>query len=162
MPLAKPEADYTDYIDHLGILLSWIAPLEQWLSRFNDGPQGQAAPAFIYYSNAIAADLAEAKIESTSSPHLAQWPKHKDAAYRWGISYVIEGSQLGGEFLYNRLAARLAPHTLSYLQKKTPGRWSEFLQAMALEVSEPQHISAACAGAIDAFDALLVKLGSQE
>lgn len=162
MPLAKPEADWADYISHLQILLLWLGPLEQWLARFNDGPQGEGAPAFIFYSKAILADLDEAHIETAPPTHIAAWPRCQEAAYRWGISYVIEGSQLGGEFLYNRLATRLAPHTLSYLQKKTPGRWNEFLQAMALAVTEPHHISAACTGAIDAFDALLAKLKEHE
>lgn len=162
MPLAKPEADWADYTSHLSILLSWLGPLEQWLSGFNDGPQGQTAPEFIYYSKVIEADLAEANIETSAAIFQKHWPKSQDPAYRWGISYVIEGSQLGGEFLYKRLSVRLAPHRLRYLQKKNAGRWSEFLQAMALHVTEPQQISAACAGAIDAFDALLIKLRTKE
>jgi heme oxygenase len=162
MPLAKPEADWLDYIDHLQILAAWIVPLEQWLARFCDGPQGKQAPAFMRYSNLIMLDLEEAEALPTGYIETAGWQKQESAAYRWGISYVIEGSQLGGEFLYKRLSPRLAPRKLGYLQHKQSGRWPAFLQAMAENVITLKEIDSACAGAVDAFDALLQQLPVRE
>lgn len=160
MPLAKADADWSDYIHHLQLLSAWLIPLEQWLSNFHDGPQG-SAPHVIRYSDIIQIDLAEAD----QAPHLpstpASWMRSGDPAYRWGIAYVIEGSQLGGDFLYKKLSNRLAPHKLRYLQQKRPGRWGTFLQSLAGSVTTPEQISMACSGASDAFDALLCELHPQ-
>lgn len=158
MPLAKSDANLADYVNHLQILSAWLTPLEKWLARFTDGPQSQATPGFMCYSNALQVDLNEAGITSAIPTHTATWPNSENSAYRWGISYVIEGSQLGGEFLYKRLSTRLAPHKLGYLQNKHTGRWNEFLQAIAVNVTTSTQIANACAGAIDAFDALLLEL----
>ncbi|RYY73237.1 MAG: heme oxygenase [Gammaproteobacteria bacterium] len=163
MPLANPEADWFDYIDHLNILATWLIPLEHWLAKHCDGPQGEQAPAFIRYSDLIALDLAQADaLPANRCFDIASWPKQENSAYRWGISYVIEGSQLGGEFLYKRLSARLAPRKLGYLQGKQSGRWPAFLQALATYVVTPMDIDSACAGAVDAFDALLKQLPVRE
>jgi len=159
MPLAKPDAVWSDYIEHLQILAIWLTPLEHWLRSFSDGPQNAKAFGFICYSDLILQDLGDDHKPPTSQ--LSQqitWPQQDNAAYRWGIAYVIEGSQLGGEFLYKRLSVRLAPHKLHYLQSKQPGRWPAFLQALAVAVTTPEDISSACAGAVDAFDALLQQL----
>jgi len=163
MPLANPDASWFDYIDHLHILAAWLIPIEHWLANYHDGPQGKHAPEFICYSKLIMLDLGETYVPSVSGQtNQANWPQQESAAYRWGISYVIEGSQLGGEFLYKRLSARLAPHKLRYLQSKQSGRWPAFLQAMAVNVSTPEDIDSACAGAVDAFDALLQRLPARE
>jgi len=159
MPLAKPEAAWADYIEHLQILAIWLTPLEHWLRSFSDGPQNAKAFDFICYSDSILQDLGDDHRPPTNQ--LSQpisWPQRDNAAYRWGIAYVIEGSQLGGEFLYKRLSVRLAPHKLQYLQSKQPGRWPTFLQAIAVAVTTPEDIESACAGAVDAFDALLQQL----
>jgi heme oxygenase len=49
-------------------------------------------------------------------PPQAAWPLDASPAWRWGVCYVIEGSQLGGAVLYKRLHERLAPHPLRYLK----------------------------------------------
>jgi len=163
MPLSDPEATWAHYVAHLQMLAAWLEPLEQWLSAFNDGPQGKQAPALIRYTDIIRADLGETYMPADKLCHnAAQHAQPDDAAYRWGVCYVIEGSQLGGEFLYKRLSTRLAPHPLKYLQCKQAGRWPEFLQAMATEVISPGQINSACEGAVNAFDALLLQLQARE
>jgi heme oxygenase len=163
MPLAKPEAGWPDYINHLQILAAWLVPLELWLANYYDGPQDPKALPCIYYSKFIFQDLGDAEVVYIPEQYTeANWPKHTSAAYRWGISYVIEGSQLGGEFLYKRLSSRLAPRKLNYLQSKQSGRWPAFLQAIAANVITPTEIDSACAGAVDAFDALLQLLPVRE
>lgn len=159
MPLAKPTANWSDYLDHLQMLASWLSPVENWLSGFGDGPQSKHAPEFIRYTDLIIADLGDAYNASNTN---AIWFKTDNAAYRWGICYVIEGSQLGGEFLYKRLSTQLAPHELTYLQSKQAGRWPKFLQVMAKEVTTQGQINSACDGAMDAFDALLLQLRARD
>jgi heme oxygenase len=86
------------------------------------------------------------------------------AAYRWGVCYVIEGSQLGGAVLYQRLHKRLAPHPLRYLRGAPEGpgpRWRAFMQGLRAHVRSPAEIADACAGACDAFDAILAQAFAQ-
>ncbi|TYQ14043.1 UNVERIFIED_ORG: heme oxygenase [Zoogloea ramigera] len=168
-PLAAPEVDLAAYGAHLRLLERWLAPVPGWLAAFNDGPQ------LPDYLGAIRADLAHSALASAAAsdesvtpsqlqqlpPSLSQppapWPAQASAAYRWGVCYVVEGSQLGGAVLYKRLAARLAPHPLDYLRGNgSPGpRWQQFLAALRANVVEPAQIEDACAGARDAFDRLI-------
>jgi heme oxygenase len=86
------------------------------------------------------------------------WPDSASPAYRWGVAYVIEGSQLGGAVLHARLAVRLAPHPLRYLRGEAGGpgpRWRAFMIALRAAVQTPQEIIDACAGACSAFDSIL-------
>ncbi|MET0319656.1 MAG: biliverdin-producing heme oxygenase [Duganella sp.] len=154
-PLAAPEVDLHAYGDHLRLLEQWLAPISAWLAGFDDGPR------LPDYLGAIRADLAHPALNAAPPmPMTAQrapWPARASAAYRWGVCYVVEGSQLGGAVLYKRLAATLAPHPLAYLRGAgSPGpRWQQFLGALRAQVSQPQQVADACQGAIDAFDSLI-------
>ena len=160
-PLAAPEVDLAAYGAHLRLLERWLAPVPGWLAGFNEGPR------LPDYLGAIRADLAHSALASAAagdesvtpsqSQPPAPWPAQASAAYRWGVCYVVEGSQLGGAVLYKRLASRLAPHPLDYLRGNgSPGpRWQQFLAALRANVVEPAQIEDACAGARDAFDRLI-------
>ena len=70
---------------------------------------------------------------------------------------MVEGSQLGGAVLYQRLAPVL-DHPLHYLrgQEQGPGpRWRAFMLALKAEVNTPEEVAQACIGACDAFDRIL-------
>ena len=161
-PLAGAAPDLRAYRDHLRLLESWLAPIQAWLDGYADGPQ--ALPRADYLRS-IREDLADASLASlppAPAPDAdgaadSAWPPHSDAAYRWGVCYVIEGSQLGGAVLYKRLSERLAPHPLRYLRGAgSPGpRWQQFLAALRGEVTSAQQIEAACRGARQAFDRLI-------
>lgn len=133
MPLAAYAPTLDDYRLHLQMIAAWLAPLEHWLTRFDDGPQ-RALP-FMARMPLIERDLDDASMR-VEERQAAQWdaaapaPDAVDAAYRWGVCYVIEGSQLGGAVLYGRLRDALAQH----------------------------EIECACEGAKDAFDRLLTLL----
>ena len=161
LPLGGAQPTLADYGDHLRMLRAWLAPLEQWLARFDDGPRHALAPAGRLAL--IDADLAEAAIPAAgararAAAAQAAWPPLASAAYRWGVCYVIEGSQLGGAVLYQRLAAPLAPHPLRYLHPGTEGpgpRWRQFMLALKGAVRDEVEIADACRGACDAFDRIL-------
>jgi heme oxygenase len=81
----------------------------------------------------------------------------------WGVCYVVEGSQLGGAVLYQRLHARLAPHPLRYLKGDAAGpgpRWRTFMLALRQQVCTPAEIAETCAGACAAFDRILSLRGA--
>jgi heme oxygenase len=161
-PLAAAQPDLRAYRDHLRLLEAWLAPMQDWLALSDDG----LAPRD--YLRLIRADLAHAALAdlpghdaagpfNPSSSSSSSSPSELGGAYRWGVRYVIEGSQLGGAVLYKRLAQRLAPHPLGYLRGAgSPGpRWNQFIAALRAEVTTPAQIEAACRGARQAFDSLI-------
>jgi heme oxygenase len=162
LPLSKPDASLADYAHHLQLLRDWLTPLAAWQQQFADGPQGPAGIAAAPHLALIDADLAEPSLVAYArNAHLQQapWPAQASPAYRWGIAYVVEGSQLGGAVLYKRLAEQLAPHPLRYLRGAGEGgpgpRWRGFMEALRAEVYGEGEVAEACAGACDAFDRIL-------
>jgi heme oxygenase len=168
LAIGAPDASLGDYVAHL----SMLAPLAEWLAGFSDGPQAALDPDFRLDMDAwlrarlalIDADLLESgndpDIDPATPPAApsAPWPAQASAAYRWGVCYVVEGSQLGGAVLYARLHDKLAPHPLRYLKGDGIGpgpRWRLFMQALRAHVRTPAEIADACLGACDAFDRIL-------
>jgi heme oxygenase len=157
-PLAAATPDLRDYHDHLRLL-------EAWLESCPYAPAG--------YLDRIRSDLAHPSLAGMSfvMADAAYWPPQASVsdAYRWGVSYVIEGSQLGGAVLYKRLSQRLALHPLNYLRgagaldassevsaSASPGpRWQNFLAALRGAVQTAPQIEQACRGAQQAFDSLI-------
>jgi len=162
LPLSAPDATLADYCQHLQLLRAWLAPLAAWQQGYTDGPQGPAGPAAAPHLALIEADLAESSLAGCNAApqsHAAPWPSDASPAYRWGVAYVVEGSQLGGAVLYKRLAEQLAPHPLRYLRGAGEGgpgpRWRAFMETLRAEVSSEAEVADACAGACDAFDRIL-------
>ena len=160
LPLAQADATLQDYHRHLLMLRAWLEPIEEWLAKFDDGPQGLRTLLPVDRIGSIDADLALVAGEPARMPAMqcGQWPRHASAAYRWGVCYVVEGSQLGGVVLYRRLAAQLAPHPLNYLKGSGEGpgpRWRAFSEALREQVHGSEQIADACAGACEAFDRIL-------
>jgi heme oxygenase len=162
LPLSAPDASLADYAAHLQLLRDWLMPLAAWQHDYADGPQGQSGISAPPHLALIDVDLAEPSLAAfTRAPRLdaAAWPDDASAAYRWGVAYVVEGSQLGGAVLYKRLAQQLAPHPLRYLRgagEEGPGpRWRAFMLALRAQVRTPEASGEACRGACDAFDRIL-------
>ena len=164
LPLSGAAPDLHDYATHLTMVRDWLAPLQGWLAGFADGPQ-TVLPA-VERLALIAADLNEAGMPPVKPAAAADaWPSDASAAYRWGVAYVIEGSQLGGKVLYGQLSERLAPHPLRYLRGADQGpgpRWRAFMLALKEHVTSPDEIADACAGACAAFDSILALSPLQE
>ncbi len=159
LPLSAPAATLDDYAVHLRMVRDWLAPLETWLNGFADGPQAEPALPAVDRLALIQADLAEPGMPEVAPMRpAASWPLDAGAAWRWGVAYVIEGSQLGGAVLHKQLRARLAPHPLRYLRGIDAGpgpRWRTFMAALRTHVRTPEQVAEACAGACAAFDAIL-------
>ena len=161
LAIGRPGATLADYQRHLCMLQAWLGPLEGWLAGFRDGPQVLLdARQRLKIIEADLADLADSALPPAPgrAPDPLAWPAHAGAAYRWGVCYVIEGSQLGGAVLYQRLAAAMAPHPLRYLKGDTDGpgpRWRQFMLALRDHVRTDADVQQACHGARDAFDRIL-------
>jgi heme oxygenase len=158
MPLSRPDPKFTDYVEHLYIVRSWLGPLEIWLDT---STQLASSSPRLHQTTLIDADLADAGMPSVraQSPGVARnWPAHASASFQWGARYVIEGSRLGTAALYRRLAHALRPHELRYLKggnTPSPNRWPKFLHELRNSVQTPTEISEACRGACASFDALV-------
>jgi heme oxygenase (biliverdin-IX-beta and delta-forming) len=172
MPLSTAAPTLHDYRLHLQLIAAWLAPLERWLAGFADGPQGvlpvvERMPLIERDLNDVslrALPGVEAEAGADTGGQTAKPPASSDAAYRWGVCYVIEGSQLGGAVLYRQLRDALAPHPLRYLSGDgvPPGpRWKSFMEGLRENVCTPRDIARACDGAADAFDRLLSLLPAQ-
>jgi heme oxygenase len=158
LPLALPDAGLPAYIAHLQMLSAWLRPIEAWSSQFTDGPQQRGLLPAADRLALIDADMRSAGAVAPPTQDGASWPDGASAAYRWGVAYVVEGSQLGGAVLYKRLAGRLAPHPLAYLKPGADGpgpRWRAFMAALREQVRSETELADACAGARDAFDRIL-------
>lgn len=159
LPLSAPAPSLPDYAGHLLMVRDWLTPLQAWLDGYADGPQAEASLPPTSRLTLIDADLREPGMPVPPAVRpAADWPPGASAAYRWGVAYVIEGSQLGGAVLHARLAARFAPHPLRYLHGETGGpgpRWRAFMLALRANVRSPEEIAEACAGACAAFDSIL-------
>jgi heme oxygenase len=158
LPLALPGAGLAEYAQHLQLLHDWMAPLNAWLARFDDGPQGPGGLPAVDRMALLEADLLEPGMTMRAPLHVQPWPEGASAAYRWGVLYVVEGAQLGGAVLYQRLHVAMAPHPLRYLRGDPAGpgpRWRAFMLALKEHVTTPEEIADACAGACGAFDRIL-------
>jgi heme oxygenase len=156
LPIGAADASLADYATHLAMLRAWLAPLQAWMAGFSNGPQFDQAGRLAL----IEQDLAEQGMPAAPCvpDALEDWPSAASPAWRWGVCYVIEGSQLGGAVLYQRLHAQLAPHPLRYLKGSDAGpgpRWRTFMLALREHVTSPAEIDDACAGACAAFDSIL-------
>jgi heme oxygenase len=158
LPLALPRAGLAEYAMHLQLLRDWMAPMNAWLERFHDGPQGPAGLPAVDRMALLEADLLEPGMTLRAPLPVHPWPDDASAAYRWGVAYVVEGAQLGGAVLYQRLHEAMAPHPLRYLRGNPAGpgpRWRAFMLALKEHVTTEEEIADACTGACGAFDRIL-------
>lgn len=161
LSLSGPAPTLADYHSHLRLLHDWLVPLQAWLDGQGASPSVDVGLSPAARLALIRSDLAEPCLPVACTLPAAfslALPVDASVAYRWGVSYVIEGAQLGGAVLHQRLAAQLAPHPLRYLAggPEGPGpRWRAFMLALRAQVRTGKEIDDACAGACVAFDGIL-------
>ena len=157
LPLARPDADVRDYALHLTVLRDWQLALAPWLLRAGNDLSSQALMDEDLKDCGTAAD-APSRLPSLLTTAVCAEDDGSDA-FCWGVSYVLEGSRLGGQVLYRRLQVPLAPHPLRYLgARHTHGRpWPQTLAALRLHLASPEALDAGCRGAVAAFTLLLAR-----
>lgn len=152
LPLAQP-VDATQslqrYHQHLCVLHGWLSDLAALLQRVGWG-QGLLEP--------LRADLADAGL--AGAPAGQARPPSDSLAGAWGVAYVVEGSQLGGRVLHQRLRRAGVDAPLRYLEGRGAGtgaHWNGFLQALRAALVQPADVAAASAAACWAFEDLLAR-----
>lgn len=152
LPLAQPAdaaLSLRRYHDHLQVLHGWLSDLVPVLECTGAG-QDLLAP--------LRADLADAGLTGEAGG-MARPPAHTAAA-AWGMAYVVEGSQLGGRVLHQRLRRAGVTDPLRYLQGRgsgTAAHWNAFLDALRAALAQPADALAACTAACWAFEDLLAR-----
>lgn len=153
MPLSRPDPSLADYGRHLALLDDWVRALRAW-------PVDQQR--LDEEARLLGADLAECerllRTPFRAAAGAAAPSTSPLGAFAWGVAYVLEGSRLGGQVMYRRLADALAPHPLTYLQgagRDTGHRWAAFLADLRRQVRSEADIQSACEGAVQAFTLLL-------
>lgn len=172
LAIAHPEASLHDYGVHAHALAAWLQALSPHLTtlqacehdfEFAPADRLAALEADLHDMTPLAAGAAPTAWPAPSAAtqhHIARALAHHPTqaeAVCWGLVYVVEGSQLGGQVLYRHLAPRLAPHPLRYLQGRacsTGARWKSFVSLLRHHVASPAAVAACCQGAQTAFEGL--------
>jgi len=167
LPLSFPAPTLADYQEHLAVLRDWMTGLQlehPALTSQLDTHQKRLRLDIEICAGLLSGKPFEipAALPAVAGPdrHTADAPSAPvpSAPMDWGIAYVIEGSQLGGQVLHRRLAESLAPHPLGYLKGEgsaTGRHWTAFLNNLRLQVVTPAQQEEACRGAVQAFEGLL-------
>jgi heme oxygenase len=151
---AAGEAEYTRY---LGAVLGWLEPLEAALWSW-PWPEPWFALPRQGKVRWVESDLSA---RGFSSAKLAALPRQRvlppldSEAGRFGVAYVIEGAQLGGQVLLRRLGPRVAPLPTRWLVgygRNNSVMWREFLGALSAHVREPAQAEAAALSARATFE----------
>lgn len=145
----------------------WMQPLESLLWQAHAWPAFLEPAARAGKCGWLHTDILAAR-QDGFLPHDPQVCRHDsdlgDPATRFGWAYVIEGSMLGGQVLHKRLADKLRPWPMRYLQgygAEGARRWRDFLAALAAEVRTPRQVQAASDGAVQAFRSINLWLQRQ-
>lgn len=152
LPLARADATLADYGRHLQAVGAWL----QALAPAWDVPGADPAWAGrnAHRLELIAADLRDCGLGLPADGAAAV--SRADAPFAWGLAYVVEGSQLGGQMLHRALAPRFAPHPLRYLRGTGDAAdWRGFMQGLRAAVSGPDQVRDATAGAVAGFASLV-------
>lgn len=166
LPIAQPGAGLRAYRLHASALLPWLTALAPELQAL-----AARVPGLVLEPQAqlqrLRADLRELGVAVHDRPDCAAVAAVRQLlqahagptrdAVRWGLAYVVEGSQLGGQVLHRQLAPHAGAHPLRYLKGSGAGtgaRWRAFVAQLQQHVHDPAGVAAACAGALAAFAAL--------
>lgn len=159
LAVAAPGAGREDYLDYLQAMYGWMRPFDcaLWAGEW---PQEMHAAGRAGKLAWIEHDLRSAGLsagEIGALPASAFAPDLSTRAARFGLAYVIEGSQLGTKSLRQRLDGQLDGIDSRWLQGYGPAlaaNWRAFLHALDTHVQTPQDIDEACIAAQAAFAAL--------
>lgn len=157
--IAAPGATRQDYLDYLEDMHGWLQAFERalWDADWPASVEAHARSGKLAW---IAQDLASAGMargEVDALPCPAFRPDLSSPASRFGLAYVIEGSQLGTKQLRQRLAPVLdgwEPCWLDGYGVRNGALWRGFLLALGEHVRTERDIEDACAAAVAGFDSL--------
>lgn len=159
LEIAAPGAGKREYLHYLQDLWGWMQPFEDqlwraaWPQEIEAGSRGGKVAW-------IEADLRHAGFttEQIRTLPLAGFrPDLATLAARFGVAYVIEGSQLGTKVLLHRLAPQLEAWTPKWLEgygANNVKHWRAFLACTETSLTTPESRQEAAQAAAQAFASL--------
>lgn len=157
LEIASADADDAAYVRYLQATFGWIEPLEAplWSAEW---PELVAAPGRRGKIDWLREDLAarsfvDAQIEAL--PRQRALPPLGSLAQRFGVAYVVEGAQLGGQALLHRLGPRLAPRPTRWLEgygAQVAEKWRSFVRALDAHLRDDDDVRAAAHSARATFE----------
>jgi heme oxygenase len=141
----------------LSAILGWLEPLELelWSSAWPDAvaPAERSGKTLWVQYDLRARGMSAQEIAAI--PRQQQLPPLSSVAQRFGVAYVIEGAQLGGQLLLRQLGPKLAPLPTRWLEgygRETSGKWRAFLDALAVALPAPTDAERAAESARATFE----------
>lgn len=161
LQLAAPTAGRAQYARHVAAMWGWLHPIEQRLWTGSSWPAAVEAAArdgkCAWLQEDMQTAIADGFLPDATAPRCAHGAALASPAERFGWAYVIEGSMLGGAVLHRRLAARVRPWPMRYLQgygSDSGRRWRTFLDALECAIDSPAKRREAAASAAAAFTSI--------
>ncbi|HEX7872370.1 MAG TPA: biliverdin-producing heme oxygenase [Sphingobium sp.] len=122
-----------------------VPAVEAWLDAHQ--PEDMQGWSLVRRTPGLLADLAELGVDAPEP--VAFDPPH-DAATACGVTYVMEGSRLGGTFLSRQIGAGLPR---AYLGAPSQSAlWRDFLAHLDRHLLDAEAVERACKAALDTFD----------
>lgn len=157
LEIGRAEAGEGAYVRYLEAVLGWLAPLEPLLWS-GPWPAPVAAPA---RDGKVAWAEADLRARGRSDRQLSALPRQRalppltSLAQSFGVAYVVEGAQLGGQVLLRRLGPRLAPRPTRWLEgygAESGARWRSFAAALGACLRDPEQARSAAEAARRTFE----------
>ena len=157
LEIARADADDGAYVRYLQAVFGWLEPLEAPLWS----PAWPAQVRSTERSGKTAWLLADLEARGFCGAQVRSLPRQRllpplaSLAHRFGVAYVVEGAQLGGQALLRRLGPRLFPRPTRWLEGygvHAAERWRSFLRALDASVCDAHDVQAAAHSARATFE----------
>lgn len=157
LEVAQPDAGAGAYARYAAAVFGWLEPLEAplWSPPWPAAIAAAARTGKVRWveSDLRAHGLGDAEISAL--PRQRELPPLGSVAERFGVAYVVEGSQLGGQVLLRRLAPRLSPLPARFLEGYGAAggqRWRAFVAELGSQLGERAELERAAESARCTFE----------
>jgi heme oxygenase len=124
-----------DYIDYIVVMYKIITPLEKFILKFNEFDKFFPKTIIQNKSLSLILDLKNLEVDFNKINYSKLVPKINSFDEVLGCFYVIEGSSLGSQFLFNKLSSLHGEefrHKMNYLNglgRETFKHWNHFIES---------------------------------
>ena len=156
LEIGRADAGESAYGRYLRAVLGWLEPLETalWSGLWPDAIGAAARTGKVAWIESDLRARGMTGSDLAALPRQTKLPPLSSLAHRFGVAYVVEGSQLGGQTLLRRLGPRLA-HSARFLEgygRETMPRWRAFMAAIDANLVTREDAEIAAENARATFD----------
>lgn len=156
--LADGSISHEDYLAYLDAMHDFVGSVERWAFPLLKGTLPDIDARF--KSTWLAADLEKKPDDFNDLFEGLQWSE----GFAMGVSYVVEGSTLGGRYILSKLleSGRIPKHRMRFFEaygNKSGAMWKHFLNSLSEFANTPGRRNEIMEGADFAFGAIKKHLG---